>query len=176
MIVEQYGLTYKRVVNEDLELIRYWRNQPFIRETMQFKDYITPEMQQKWFSKINNKFNYYFIIEHEGKKIGLISSKDTAPSTTIAEGGIFIWDKSYWGTPYPVFASLTVLEAVFEVFKSGIASVATVAKTNTKALEFNKLLGYEIEGEADNPEFLKLMLTKENYLTKTAKLKKAAHI
>ncbi len=176
MIVEQYGLTYKRITADDIELVRYWRNQSFIRDTMQFKGYITPNMQQKWFNGINNKFNYYFLIEHQTKKIGLISCKDAEPNTAVAEGGIFIWDKLYWGTPIPVFASLTMLEAVFEIFKSGNSSIATIAKTNLRALQFNKLLGYEEVGESDDKNFVKLMLTKKNYEIKTQKLKKAAKI
>ena len=73
MIVEQYGVTYSRVTEADIELIRHWRNQPFIRDTMQFKEYITPEMQKKWFERINNKYNYYFLIEVDGNKRGLIN-------------------------------------------------------------------------------------------------------
>lgn len=52
MIVEQYGLIYSRVTEQDLETLRYWRNQSFIRDTMQFKDYITPTMQKNWFQKL----------------------------------------------------------------------------------------------------------------------------
>jgi hypothetical protein len=97
MIVEQYGLKYSRVTGQDLETLRYWRNQSYIRNTMQFKEYISPLMQKAWFQKINNKNNYYFIIEHEQKKIGLINCKDSSESK-VAEGGIFIWDTSYWGS------------------------------------------------------------------------------
>src|SRR6202007_2603663 len=143
----------------------YWRNQPFIRETMQFKEYITPNMQLNWFNRINNKFNYYFLIQDQNKKIGLISCKDTEPDTSVAEGGIFIWDKEYWGTPIPVFASLTMLEAIFEILESGDKSIATVLATNKRALEFNKLLGYEVSGKDKTGDFLKLTLTKENYQT-----------
>ena len=176
MTVQQYGVKYHRVTSQDLETLRYWRNQEFIRNTMQFKDYITPSMQQKWFEKINNKFNYYFIIEHEGKKIGLINCKDAEPDSRIAEGGIFIWEKKYWGTPVPAFASLTMLQAVFEIFKSGEASVATVACDNKKALDFNMMLGYEIKGKTPDGNYYKLFLTKEKYFTHCKKLIKAAGI
>lgn len=176
MIVQQYGVKYHRVTAEDLETLRYWRNQEFIRNTMQFKDYITPTMQMKWFGKINNKFNYYFIIEHEGKKIGLINCKDAEPNSRIAEGGIFIWEKKYWGTPIPAFASLTMLQAVFEIIKSGEASVATVACDNKKALDFNMMLGYEIKGKTPDGNYYKLFLTKEKYFSHCKKLIKAAAI
>lgn len=174
MIVEQYGLRYIRVREEDIEVLRYWRNQEFIRNTMQFKGYITPEMQKVWFQKINNKYNYYFIIEHKNQKIGLINCKDTMPNTKIAEGGIFIWDKTYWGTMMPAFASLTILQAVFDVFKSGDTSVITIAKNNEIALNFNKKLGYEISKDESGEEYFKLYLTKEKYNTHCEKLIKAA--
>ncbi|GIV27265.1 MAG: hypothetical protein KatS3mg027_1079 [Bacteroidia bacterium] len=173
MIVKQYGLTYLRVQKEDLELIRYWRNKPFIRNTMQFQKYITPQMQQQWFEKINNKYNYYFLIEYEGKKIGLINCKDTDVNR-VAEGGIFFWETNYWNTPIPALASLTMLEAIFEVFQSGDTSIITVLKNNHHALKFNQYLGYEIFNET-NIAF-KLQLTKERYFQKTYKLKKAAQI
>lgn len=176
MIAEQFGLVYKRVTQEDIELIRHWRNQPFIRDTMQFREYITPEMQQKWFESINNKFNYYFIIQADGKDVGLINCKNADPTTREAEGGIFIWDQSYWDTPIPVFAALTMLEGVFEIFGASGASTATVSKNNKKALQFNKMLGYEIVQGSESNEFVKLILTKERYLQKTKKLKKAAQL
>jgi RimJ/RimL family protein N-acetyltransferase len=174
MIVEQYGLKYTRVTETDLELIRYWRNKDFIRNTMQFKEYITPEMQKEWFQKINNKYNYYFIIEADNQKIGLLNYKDPAPNTKTAEGGIFIWEQDYWGTPIPVLASLTMLECMYEVLNLPDNSMVTVAKNNKRALTFNKMLGYEIYEPYKNEHFYKLILTKERYLKKTIALKKAA--
>lgn len=176
MIVEQYGLRYIRVSETDIEALRYWRNQEFIRNTMQFKEYITPQMQKEWFQKINNKYNYYFIIEHDNKKIGLINCKDTIPDTKIAEGGIFIWDKSYWGTMIPAFASLTMLQAVFEYFKSGEESIITVAHNNRVALDFNIMLGYEMNKNESDNDYYKLHLSKEKYFTYCKKLINAAAI
>ncbi|MES2515235.1 MAG: GNAT family N-acetyltransferase [Bacteroidota bacterium] len=176
MIVEQYGLTYSRVTEKDLELLRYWRNQSYIRDTMQFKEYITPQMQLAWYKNINNKYNYYFIIEDDHKKVGLINCKDAAPDNKLAEGGIFIWEKSYWGTPIPALASLTMLQAVFEVFKSGDGSIATVACDNKVALDFNKMLGYEIIGKTPDGNYYKLHLTKDKYHSHCKKLINAATI
>jgi len=176
MTAEQYGIIYKRVTPDDLDTLRYWRNQSFIRNTMQFKDYITPGMQKLWFNKINNKHNFYFIIEHDQKKIGLINCKDSEPDSNIAEGGIFIWDKNYWGTPIPALASLTMLQAVFDVFQSGEASIATVACDNKVALDFNFLLGYEIKEKTPDGNYYKLFLSKEKYNHHCRKLIRAASI
>ena len=176
MIVEQYGLKYTRIAESDLELVRYWRNQDYIRNVMQYKEYITPQMQKTWFKKIDNKSNYYFIIHHNGNKIGLINCKETGSNLHIAEGGIFIWEKKYWGTNIPAFASLSMLQAVFEIFKSGTSSMATVAIENEKALSFNKMLGYEIVGATEDGSCYKLLLTIERYFLKTKKILKAANL
>lgn len=176
MIVEQYGVKYHRVTEGDLETIRYWRNQPHIRSVMQYREYITPSMQREWFRRINNPHNYYFVITCNNRQIGLINCKDTAPDTRIAEGGIFIWEEEFWGTPVPVFAALTMLEAVFEVFQSGDASVVTVLKENKRALDFNRLLGYEISGENESGDCYRLVLTKEKFLRHSPRLKKAGAI
>ncbi len=176
MIAEQYGIRYSRVTANDLELLRYWRNQEFIRNTMQFRDYITPAMQKAWYAKINNKYNFYFIIEYREKKIGLINCKDAGPDSNTAEGGIFIWEKKYWGTPIPALASLTMLQAVFDIFQSGEASVATVACNNKVALDFNTALGYEIKAKTPDGNFYKLFLSKEKYNQHCRKLIKAAAI
>jgi RimJ/RimL family protein N-acetyltransferase len=176
MIVKQYGITYKRVCEGDLELLRYWRNQSFIRNTMQYREYITSNQQRKWFNKINNKYNFYFLIEYDKKKIGLINCKDAEENSNIAEGGIFIWDKSYWGSSIPALASLSMLQAVFEIFQSGEASIARVAVDNVAALDFNQKLGYQIVGKTPDQSFYKLYLSKEHYLNHTKKLIKAARI
>ena len=175
MIVEQYGIKYTRITEQDLETVRYWRNQPFIRETMQFKEYITPSMQKVWYQKINNKENYYFVIEYEQKKIGLINCKESS-EFKVAEGGIFIWEKKYWGTHIPAFASLTMLQAVFDVFQAGDVSLATVDCNNKKAIDFNLMLGYEIRDKTEDGNCYKLVLTKEKFHKHSSKLIKAAAI
>jgi hypothetical protein len=70
LILKQYGVTLTRIQEKDIELIRYWRNQSDIVNFMEYKNYIFPEAQKKWFASIDNKLNYYFIIEFENKKIG----------------------------------------------------------------------------------------------------------
>ena len=176
MRVQQYGLDYYRVGEEDLELIRYWRNQDFIRLTMQFSEYITPKMQKDWFHKINNPLNYYFIINYKNKKIGLINCKNTDIDSRIAEGGIFIWDENFFGTPIPVLASLTMMESVFEVFQSGDASIVTVRKDNSRAIVYNKNLGYKYYCESEDGSCVKLILRREEYFQLKNKIGRALKI
>ena len=143
---------------------------------MQFKEYITPEMQNNWFESINNPYNYYFLITSENIKLGLISCKNTSMDTRIAEGGIFIWDEKFWGTPIPVLASMSMLETIFFILESGEASTATIRKENKRALKFNELLGYKIIGESENKECWRLILYKSDYIRVKRKLEKSVRI
>jgi len=66
-IIEEYGVKLKPLTTNDLELIRRWRNDQKIARFMEFRDYITKDMQIKWFEKISNRHNYYYLTEFEKK-------------------------------------------------------------------------------------------------------------
>jgi UDP-4-amino-4,6-dideoxy-N-acetyl-beta-L-altrosamine N-acetyltransferase len=169
MIIEQYGIKLIRVTLEDIELIRYWRNHPSIRRTMHYRKYISKSMQIRWFESINNPLNYYFIIEYNNKKIGVINCKKININEGYGEGGIFIWEKDIENEYIPVFASLCLLNTVFYVFKIFNKSFVQVLNTNTKAISFNKQLGYILvpgQEKNRNPYYV---LTREDYLMKSKK-------
>ena len=87
LTIEQYGIILKRLEFEDIELVRRWRNHPKIRKRMSFKKHISKEMQKAWFDSINNKYNYYFLIEYQGRYIGVIDNKKINEEDFTAEGG-----------------------------------------------------------------------------------------
>ena len=76
MIIKKFGITFKRLEKNDIELLRQWRNAPSISQYMEYREHITPEMQEEWFESVNNNNNLYFIIEYKGKKIGPTNGKD----------------------------------------------------------------------------------------------------
>src|SRR5687768_9562707 len=106
LILEQYGIRLSRVQKKDIEMIRKWRNQKCVSDFMEYKKHISRWAQWLWFRKINNKLNYYFIIEFEGKKIGVINAKNYNPELGFAEGGIFIGDQEYLGSFVSVYSTL----------------------------------------------------------------------
>ena len=74
MKISKYGIDLVRLTEEDIEMLRQWRNSPQIQQFMEYREEITAEMQKKWFDSINNVNNFYFIIHFEGQKIGLINT------------------------------------------------------------------------------------------------------
>lgn len=139
------------------------RNSEIVKRNMFFRQEITPEMQKKWFDSINNKYNGYYIIIYNEKRIGLIHGKDVDFEKRTCEGGIFIWDAEYLNSIVSSLASIIMNDWTFYLgnFK---AIYAKVLKENKIALAYNKLQGYEsCEPQNDNDGVEWLKLTKENY-------------
>lgn len=58
----------------DIELVRIWRNSPEVAQYMYTENEITAEQQGAWFDKVkDDESSRYWIIEYDGKKIGLAS-------------------------------------------------------------------------------------------------------
>lgn len=171
----RYGLTLRRIGMDDLEKVRNARNA--VRHLMDYKEYITPEMQKKWFKTINNSTNYYYIIDYQNEDIGLIHEKN---SSTVSgeiweesEGGIFLFDEKYYNSPAPVLAVLILIEKGIYIFGDDY-SIIHIVKGNDQALNFNKAFGYELVAGEENKTKQKYIVTKERFLEKTKKLRKAA--
>jgi RimJ/RimL family protein N-acetyltransferase len=173
MKLTKYGITLNRLRETDIELLRQWRNSPQINQFMEFRGNISPEMQRDWFRSVDNFDNFYFIIEYQGKKIGLINSSHIEWDTVSSEGGIFLWDEQYYETFVPVWASLCLLETTYFVLGAGRSTIRTL-KDNERAKKLNIHLGYEImEGQEEvyNQSYL---LTRESFTRHAHKLIKAA--
>ena len=176
LVLQQYGVTLRRLTEEDIELVRHWRNQSDIANYMEYRNFITPEQQIVWFKSINNKFNYYFVIEFEGKKVGLINSKNYNPAEGFGEGGIFIWDNDYINSLVAVYSTLCLLNFVFFTLKLCKKSKARILRTNERAIHYNQLIGYKLLAGQENVENQLYELTLEDYVKHGTKLNKAACI
>lgn len=174
IILEQYGVRLVRLQEHEIELVRYWRNKSDISNFMEYRRYITPQQQQEWFRSINNKFNYYFIIEYDGKKVGLINSKNYDPQQGFSEGGIFIWDKAYIDSYVAIYSTLCFLNFIFHKLKISKTSVARILRNNPRAIQYNKQIGYRLLPDQENIENQLYELSEEDYLEKGGKLNKAA--
>ena len=172
--LDQYGITLKRITEEDIELIRNKRNTPAIRARMSYRKKISSAEQKLWFQSINNQLNYYFLIKIDFKPIGVINCKEVNIVDQYGEGGIFIWDENYVGTPYPTFASLILLDFIFNELCIGNLSFARILSSNSGAQRYNKMLGYVKMPRQENIDNQWYVLTKETFNKKSILLKKAA--
>ncbi len=155
-----YGITMRRLTKDKIEMLRQWRNDPKIRQYMLYQDYITPEMQEKWFDRINNDNNLYLIIEEDSKDVGLINVKDIDYTNATGEGGIFIYEDRLLNTDFAYRAHILLFDYAFnELRLNGI--ISEIQPTNMRALRFASYLGCEVTKET--PECVFFMLTRVNY-------------
>lgn len=174
LTLEQYGVKLVRLGPDDLELVRGMRNRPDIAAFMEYRETISPKEQKDWFDKINNKYNYYFVIVYGGKKIGLINAKNYDATQGFGEGGIFIWDNDYIDSFVPVLATLCLLNFAFYAIKLCEKSRARVLRSNIRAIQYNKQIGYKLLPGQENVENQLYELTLADYEKSAARLMKAA--
>ena len=165
MKLEKYGIVLNRLTHDNIELVRNWRNDSKISQYMEFQEYITPEMQEKWFQKIDNDNNYFFIIEYEGRKVGLVNIKDIDYEQKTGEGGIFIYDDEYLNSDVSFRASLCNSDFFFETLNLERIT-AHILSDNKRAVKYNLMLGFEKQPNQDNVHNQLYHLEKENYFKK----------
>ncbi|MFH1297319.1 MAG: GNAT family N-acetyltransferase [Bacteroidota bacterium] len=171
----KFGITIVRLKEKDIELVRQWRNSPQIVERYAYREYITPEMQKKWFKSISNLNNFYFMIIYQGKKIGVVNVKEIDWQNRHMESGIFVPDEKYWNTFVPSIVSIMLTQLFFRIFGWDHYH-AHILKTNTKAIRYNKSLGYELcEGQEENENQL-YIIRREMFEKRSKKLVQALSV
>lgn len=132
-------LRLDRLSEQDCEMVRQWRNSEHIRQYMFYQETISPEDQMRWFNALRNDADYYYVITTD-KPIGLIHVNDLHDG--VGNTGLFIHDRSYWGSPFPVLASLILLNAFFS--RDDVhGMMALVRPDNGVSKEYNTQLGFQ---------------------------------
>jgi UDP-4-amino-4,6-dideoxy-N-acetyl-beta-L-altrosamine N-acetyltransferase len=171
MIVIGYGVKLIRLRHEHIELVRQKRNSEQVKMHMEYREEISPEMQEEWFRKINNRNNNYFIIEYKGEQIGLIYGAEINwEKKETGNGGIFIWNEKYIDTPATLAASFLLTEISFLLGME--RTYIKVLPENERAIHFNRDQGYEILPDQENKKNQKYVLTRESYFEKAEKFRK----
>ena len=174
MIIAKNNIFFYRLKQEDIELVRNWRNHPSITKYMVYREHISPEMQKEWFVSVNNNYNLYFIIEYKGKKIGMINGKDIDWEAKTMETGIFIWDKYYRKTHIPTLCTMIFAEIGVGIWE--ITPTATILKSNERALKYNKMLGFKVIEDDPDKEYVRLSLEQDSMGYIAKKLRAALNL
>lgn len=163
--LEGYGVTLRRLTHDKIEMLRQWRNDPKISQYMFYREYITPEMQERWFTNLDKKCNYYFIIEYDGKDVGCINIRAIDWEKKCGEPGLFIYDDNYLDSDIALRASFCMGDWIWNDLKLEYQTIE-VQRSNKRALQMNKANGYEeIPSLPGDPEdMVRMILTKEKAL------------
>ncbi len=173
MKISRYGLTLQRLQQQQIELIRAWRNDSKIAQVMFYKGEITAQMQQEWFDSIDNEQNFFFLIYLQNEPVGLINISSIDWENKTAYTGLYIYNDRFLSTDTPVMASLAMLDVFFLLL--GLQSVYAKVKGNNKAAHnYNTALGFSRTKKIEYGLGYEYELQKENYLLKTKHLRNSA--
>jgi len=173
MVIERYGIKLIKIRAEQIDEVRKWRNSPSISDFMEYQEYITSDMQKRWFLSLNELSDFYFVIEYKGKLMGLIHTSAIDWNTKEGHSGLFIWDKKFQNTHIPVLASLSMVDFFFG-FCNLEKIFAKVKRSNLIAVKYNKNLGFQRCTDQSNKEFLEYRLDAEQYFNTTRELHRLA--
>lgn len=167
----KYGITLERLKEEDIEMVRQWRNSNPVRMNMNYQEIITPEMQKKWFESINNENFHYVLIHYKGEKIGLLNDKNIDWENRTSETGIFIGRPEFFHTFVPYLVSIAGIETLF-YFIGWKKQYAHILRSNTNAINYNLQLGYRLCEGQEKIDHQRYELTRETFEQAAGKIRK----
>ena len=170
MQISKYGITLKSLGPADLEMVRDWRNAEHVRPYMQYQKYITPQMQQAWFERLDPDVNLYFIIQQDEKQVGVVNLKDIDYDLRTAEAGIFIGRQDYLNSMLPVLATISIMEFAFDVLEL-VTLKAKIGQQNNKVILFNESIGYRKNRQQDEGEFHYYTVNQADFISATKRLR-----
>lgn len=162
--LENYGVKLKRLTHDKIEMVRQWRNDPKISQYMFYKEYITPEMQERWFENLDKKCNFYFVIEYRNNDIGLINIKNVNADEKSGESGVFIYNDKYLGTDISYRAHLVMFDYAYNVLNLDY-TYSEIQLTNKNAIRFSRFLGATMASINDAINMGIFHITNTNYFS-----------
>lgn len=159
LVLTNYGVTLRKLTHDKIEMLRQWRNDPKIQQHMFYREYITPEMQERWFANLNQFTNFYFIVEYDGKEIGLINVKNVDYEECNGESGVFIYDDAYLNSDVAYRAHLVMFDYMYEELNLKY-TYSHMLNDNSRALRFAQYLGSEIVKADESSTYCELYADK----------------
>lgn len=163
-------LTIQPLDENNLELVRHWRNLDHVRTRMATQNRISQDEQRAWFSRINKKQAKHYIYSLGDIDIGSANISAISTKNGTFEAGIYCGNSKYLGHWVNIAASLFIYDKAF--FEFGLTqSTAIVLDDNRAALNLNKNLGYVSCGRHSD-HIGKYILTKDIYEVKSQGIRK----
>lgn len=132
------------LIEEDLELVRNWRNSPEVSKYMYTENYITPEQQQNWFNNLNKQKSIYWIIVYNGQKLGLASVTGIDQILQSCYWAFYLGDTTLRGAGIGGKVEFKVLDYVF--FELELNKLrCEVFVSNNKVIKMHEKFGFRRE-------------------------------
>lgn len=163
-------LEFRIAENDDLQLIRFWRNSDHVRNNMVFRGLVARDEQRIWFSSLQSDISRYYIYGLGNHDVGVVSMTNISREQKSFEAGIFCGDINYIGHWINVWAYVHLYDIAFEELGLFV-SFATILNKNDSAISLNKGLGYVLDKKLSE-EADRYKLEKNIYEIKVATLRR----
>lgn len=161
-VMHSHGVELRRLRRSDIEQVRLWRNSPQVRRWMEFRDTITPQMQEQWFAGLDPARQFFFVVLRHGRRSGVVNVKNVDWPARSGEGGIFLSGEADQDGLLGMRAGLSIIDFAFNTL--GLRELAAHMMTdNPRILRFNKMLGYKIDPGQGGVANKRWTLTPEDY-------------
>lgn len=166
-----HELKLERLSTDKLEVVRNWRNTPEVQQFMEYREHITSKMQKRWFERINNLHNYYFILSADGNDIGLMNIKDVNFDTMVGEKGSLIWDTSYRNQGIGTIANYMMLNFAFHQLKLR-RLIIHILRSNDRSRKVYENFGFVISSGQQSVENQEYSLSSSDFFTNEVAIEK----
>ncbi|HEY6142810.1 MAG TPA: GNAT family N-acetyltransferase [Flavobacterium sp.] len=156
----KFGITFKPLSEENLEMVRVWRNSDDVRLFMQYQEIITPEQQKAWYDQLDKSINHYFVTYQNETPFGVYNIKEIDFEIGIGELGAYLKNRDIWESDVSMSGTIAIILFAFEILKLNTLK-SHVLKSNKKVLAYNKQMGFRINDKKDDAISYELILTKE---------------
>ena len=97
-MIEGYGIVLRPFDAQDLERVLMWRNSDHIRSFALHSELISMEEHQRWYERLFQSEDHYFVIEADGCGCGLIWYQHINEKI---ETGFYLYDQKKQTSLFP---------------------------------------------------------------------------
>jgi RimJ/RimL family protein N-acetyltransferase len=144
----------RKVEFNDIEKIRNWRNSELIRNVSHAKDYITADMQKKWFetaSTFENQFHWIIVINGVDAGYAAIKYIDLK-SASCEFSSLYIGEPAFLLNGAGAWAEYKVIDYVFLNFPFVNKIYCEVLALNKKVIQLHKRFGFSTDDHILSPD------------------------
>lgn len=144
--MEKLNLRWKKITENDLEMIMNWRMEPEITKYMYTDPKLTIEEQKRWFEKISGKDDeFYWILEADETPCGFLNFTNWDKDADIIHTGSYIAVKEKRSMRLSADLQFGMYEFAFE--RLGVNKLCQeVLGNNISVVRLNERLGIKLEG------------------------------
>lgn len=130
------NVVLRRMRADDMEMVRNWRMKPEITKYMYTDPVITLEQQMRWFEKISDSDDLYWIVVQDGEPVGVASLTEWDKNNNRITGGAYIAERNNKTFKLAIELQLNLLNYAFntlninkvcgEVISENIGAIRTL--------------------------------------------------